>query len=111
MKYVAPKKKNGKYLIKFKLYKDSVSLSEVEIFPYPTYKEFRKAFLAINKEHEKVKMKGVSMYTDKSRTANRPTVLSPASFIYDKLFDKKAKMRRRLSRRRKTIKQSDSDEN
>lgn len=108
IKYIAPQKDKGKYLIKFKMYKDSISLEEVEVFPWPTYKEFKKAFLTLNKESEQVKMKGVNMYTDKSRTAPAPSVLNPASFIYDRLFDKKSKMRRRLTRRRKTIKRGKS---
>ncbi|MBL4594235.1 MAG: carboxypeptidase-like regulatory domain-containing protein [Flavobacteriales bacterium] len=111
IKYIAPQKKNGKYLIKFKMYKDSISLAEVEIFPWPTYKEFKKAFLAMNKEKERIKMKGINIYVDKSKTAPKPSIMNPASFIYDKLFDKQAKMRRRIARRRKIIKESKSSEN
>jgi len=107
--YITPTKQKGQYLIKFKIYKDSVSLEEIEIFPWPTYKEFKKAFVRMNKEKEKVKMKGVNMYVDKSTEPVSPTVFSPISFIYDKLFDKQAKMRRRLNRRRKTIKTSISE--
>lgn len=106
IRYISPKKESGKYLIKFKMYADSISLAEVEIFPWPTYKEFKKSFLAMNKEDEKIKMEGINMNIDKSRTAYTPSILSPASFIYDRLFDKKAKVRRRLARRRKTIKNS-----
>lgn len=108
--YIIPYKENGKYLIKFKMYKDSISLTEVEVFPWPSYKEFKKAFLAINKEEDKIKMEGVNMYIDKSTTSYTPSIFSPASFIYDKLFDKKAKIKRRLARRRKTIKNSKTDE-
>lgn len=106
IRYISPKKESGKYLIKFRMYADSISLAEVEIFPWPTYKEFKKSFLAMNKEDEKIKMKSVKMYIDKSRSIQTPSILSPASFIYDRLFDKKAKVRRRLARRRKTIKNS-----
>ena len=104
--YVSPAKENGKYLIKFKMYKDSISLAEVEIFPWPTYKEFKKAFTAMNKANERININGVNTYVDKQRTAYAPSIMSPASFIYDRLFDKKAKIRRRLARRRKTIKNS-----
>ena len=31
-------------------------LDEVEIFPHPTYKELKKAFTLLNKEHEKIKL-------------------------------------------------------
>ncbi|PCJ22914.1 MAG: hypothetical protein COA97_12690 [Flavobacteriales bacterium] len=106
IEYIIPYKKSGKYLIKFRMYKDSISLAEVEVFPWPTYKEFKKAFLIMNKQEEKIKIEGLNMYIDKSRTAPKPTIMNPASYIYDKLFDKKAKMRRRLARRRKTIKNS-----
>ena len=111
LKYICPPKEDGKYLIKFKMYRDSISLEEIEIFPWPTYKEFKKAFLAMSKENEKIKMKGVNMYVDKLRTAPKPSITNPASFIYDKLFDKKAKMRRRIARRRKTIKKAAQNEN
>lgn len=110
IKYIVPQKENGKYLIKFRLYKDSIALSEVEVFPWPSYKEFKKAFLAINKEEDKIKMEDVNMYIDKSTTPYTPSIFSPASFIYDKLFDKKAKIKRRLTRRRKTIKKSKTGE-
>lgn len=102
--YIAPKRDNGKYLTKFKLYRDSIILDEVEIFPYPTYKEFKEAFIAMNKENEKIKMEGINMYIDESNEPIKPSILNPASFIYDKLFDKKAKMKRRLDRRRNLIK-------
>ncbi len=104
--YIAPFKENGKYLIKFKMYRDSVSLAEIEIFPWPTYKEFKKAFLAIDKQNEKIEMVGITTYQDKSIEPVQPTILNPASFIYDKLFDKQAKLKRRLKRKRKVIKKS-----
>jgi hypothetical protein len=106
--YIVPYKKNGKYLIKFKMYKDSVSLSEIIIYPWPSYKEFKAAFLAINKQDEKIIMEGVKMYIDKNIIPKPPSIMSPASFIYDKLFDKQAKRIRRLKRRRKIIKDSNN---
>ena len=84
---------------------------KINRFAESTYKEFKKAFLAMNKEKERIKMKGINMYVDKSKTAPKPSIMNPASFIYDKLFDKQAKMRRRLARRRKIIKESKSSEN
>ena len=106
IRYLVPYKEVGKYLIKFKMYTDSVSLSEINIYPWPTYKEFKEAFLAINKEDEKITIKGIKMYQDKVIVSKAPSPLSPVSFIYDKLFDKQAKRKRRLKRRRKTIKNS-----
>jgi hypothetical protein len=106
--YIVPYKKDGKYLIKFKMYRDSVSLSEIIIYPWPTYKEFKAAFLAINKQGDKITMEGVKMYTDKNIIPKSPSIMSPASFIYDKLFDKQAKRKRRLKRRRKTIRGSNN---
>ena len=44
LKYVAEHHTSGQYLIKFKLYSDSISLQEIAVFPYPTYKEFKEAF-------------------------------------------------------------------
>ena len=102
--YIAPKKSKGKYLTKFKLYKDSIILDEVQIFPYPSYKEFKAAFLALDKQSERVQINGVKTYVDKIRTPYKPSFLNPASFIYDRLFDKQAKLKRRLNRYRKTIK-------
>ena len=102
--YIAPKKTKGKYLTKFKLYKDSIILDEVQIFPYPSYKEFKAAFLALDKQSERVQINGVKTYVDKIRTPYKPSFLNPASFIYDRLFDKQAKLKRRLNRYRKTIK-------
>lgn len=98
--YVAPYRKTGQYLIKFKLYTDSVSLKEVQIFPYPTYQEFKKAFSQMDKQDEKVEIYGVKTYQDKSDTPIKPSIINPASFIYDKLFDKQAKLKRKLERRR-----------
>ena len=102
--YVAPYQKPGQYLIKFKLYADSISLKEVEIFPYPTYKEFKQAFSELDKQDEKVEIYGVKTYQDKVTDKSKPTIFNPASFIYDRLFDKKAKLKRKLDRRRKTTK-------
>ncbi|MDF1672459.1 MAG: carboxypeptidase-like regulatory domain-containing protein [Vicingaceae bacterium] len=102
--YVAPYQKPGQYLIKFKLYADSISLKEVEIFPYPTYKEFKQAFSELNKQDEKVEIYGVKTYQDKVTDKRKPTIFNPASFIYDRLFDKKAKLKRKLARRRRTTK-------
>ncbi len=103
IEYIAPFKEYGKYLIKFKLYVDSVNLDEIEIFPWPTYEEFKEAFLLLNKEDEKIKMEGVKMYKDRVLETKKPSVLNPVSFIYDKLFDKQAKLKRRLERNRETI--------
>lgn len=103
--YVCPEKETGVYLIKFKMYQDSVSLQEVEIFPYPTYKEFREAFISLDKQDEKVEIEGVKTYQDKITTHDRPTVFSPISYVYDRLFDKQAKLKRKLDRRKETIKE------
>ena len=104
--YNVPIKENGKYLVKFKLYKDSVSLSEIEIFPWPTYEEFKDAFLSIHKEDEKIVLQGINTYQDRSLTPQAPTIFNPASLIYDKLFDKQAKLKRRIAKRREQIKES-----
>ncbi len=104
--YIAPIKKPGKYLIKFKMYKDSIALQEVEVFPYPTYKEFKEAFIAQDKQEEQIKIEGIKTYVDRDVSYKKPSVFSPASFIYDKLFDKKAKTRRKLNRRKDKIEES-----
>lgn len=110
LEYITPYKTKGEYLTKFKLYKDSLSLNEIEIFPWPSYKEFKKAFLAMDKQNEKIKMEGVNLYQDRNVTPTEFKMVhlftNPISFIYDKLFDKKAKLNRRLDRRRTTIKNS-----
>jgi hypothetical protein len=114
--YISPFQPKGEYLTKFKLYRDSVSLQQIEIFPWPNYKEFKKAFLTMDKQNEQIKMEGVKMYKD--RVIHETYDLSPlhiftnpASFIYDKLFDKKAKLKRKLKRRREIIKKESMDSN
>lgn len=104
--YIAPDKKPGKYLIKFKMYRDSISLNEVEIFPYPTYEEFKAAFIAQDKQEEQIKIEGINTYVDVDNSYKSPSVFSPASFIYDRLFDKKAKTQRKIKRRNEKIKKS-----
>ncbi len=99
LKYVAPDKKPGKYLVKFKMYRDSISLREVEVFPYPTYEEFKAAFIEHDKQDEQIKIEGIKTYVDRDVSYKAPSAFSPASFIYDKLFDKSAKTRRKLNRR------------
>ena len=104
--YIFPSKQKNQYLTKFKLYKDSISLSEIAIFPWPSYPEFKKAFLAMDKQNEQIKMKGVNLYQDRNITPPEFHLVhlftNPISFIYDKLFDKKAKLKRKLDRRRDT---------
>lgn len=108
--YVTPQQNSGKYLIKFKLYTDSITLQEVEIFPWPTYDEFKKAFAELKEHEPEIKMEGVKMYQDRNIEPWEFTMLhifsNPISLIYDKLLDKKAKQRRRLDRRRETIKEA-----
>lgn len=110
MRYIAPTQENGKYLIKFKLYTDSITLQEVEIFPWPTYGEFKKAFAELKSKEPEIKMEGVKMYQDRNiEPWEFPTLsilTNPISFMYDKLLDKKAKQLRRINRNRKTIKES-----
>lgn len=106
--YIIPHKASGNYLTKFKLYKDSISLNEVEIFPYPTYEEFQEAFFNMDKQDEQIAMAGVKMYQDRIIHETYDMKLyhifsNPISLIYDKLFDKKAKLNRKLDRRRNTI--------
>ena len=112
--YIVPYKESGKYLIKFKLFTDSVALSEIEIFPWPTYEEFKQAFITMDKQNEAIKMEGVKMYQDRNIEPWEFPALSilsnPISFMYDKLLDKQAKLRRRLERRRNTIKDSMMDD-
>jgi hypothetical protein len=103
IEYIAPDKDKGDYLIKFKMYVDSVSLDEVFIFPYPTYQEFREAFLSKDESDKQIEIEGVKTYQDKVIAKKAPSVFSPASFIYDRLFDKKAKTKRKLKRRQNTI--------
>jgi hypothetical protein len=108
--YAVPFHEQGKYLIKFKLYTDSISLHEVEIFPWPNYDEFKKAFAELKSKEPEIKMEGVKMYQDRNIEPFEFPVISvfvhPLSFMYDKLLDKKAKLKRRLERSRKTIKES-----
>lgn len=105
--YVAPYQKTGKYIIKFKLYTDSITLNEVEIFPWPSYSEFKKAFMELKPTEPEIKMEGVKLYQDRNiepwefKTGHLLT--NPISYIYDKLLDKKAKQRRRIERRINTI--------
>lgn len=111
MHYITPYQEKGKkYLIKFKLYTDSISLKEVEIFPWPSYEEFKKAFAELKSKEPEIKMEGVKLYQDRNINPLEFSALSiltnPISFMYDKLLDKKAKQRRRINRSRKTIKES-----
>lgn len=105
--YITPKQDAGKYLIKFKLYIDSISLNEVEIFPWPSYSEFKKAFAELKSTEPEIKMEGVKLYQDRNIEPYEFSTLhlftNPLSYIYDKLLDKKAKQRRRIDRRIKTI--------
>ena len=106
--FVVPHQNKGNYLTQFKLYKDSISLEGVEIFPYPTYTEFQEAFLEMDKQDEQIKMVGVRMYQDRiiHETYNLPLaaiLTNPVSLIYNRLFDKKAKLNRKLDRRRNVI--------
>jgi len=108
--YPIPINIEDKHLTKFKLYKDSVSLQEVEIFPWPTYEDFKKAFEELNLKDKEIKMAGVKMYQDRNVEPYEfkiyHSVINPVSFIYDKLLDKKSKLRRRINRRRKIIDKS-----
>lgn len=104
--YIPKEKKPGKYLIKFKMFRDSVSLQEIEVFPYPTFKEFKEAFIAQDKQDEQINIEGIKTYVDRDVSYKAPSVFSPASFIYDKLFDKQAKIRRKLKRRKGKIEES-----
>lgn len=108
--YSIPSNLKGKYLTKFILHKDSISLQEVEIFPWPTYAEFKKTFKELNFKDQEIKMEGVKLYQDRNVEAYNFTTLhlltNPLSFIYDKLLDKKAKTKRRVDRRRATIRKS-----
>ena len=106
--YLIQPHEKGNYLTKLKLYKDSISLKEIEIFPYPTYKEFQEAFLTMDKQDEQIKMAGVKLYQDRIIHETYDMGLlnlftNPISFMYDKLFDKKAKLNRKLERRTNTI--------
>ncbi len=108
--YISPQKEKGRYLTKFKMYKDSISLAEVEILPWPTYDEFKEAFKALDLTEQEIKMTGIKMYIDRNI---QPldyklyhAVTNPISFIYDRLLDKKAKNRRQLERRRNIINKS-----
>lgn len=101
--YVAPHRKKGNYLTKFTLAKDSINLPEVEVFPYPTYEEFKEAFLELDKSEEEIILPGVKQYKGEIRDYVQPSPMSPISFMYDRLFDQKAKQQRKLKRRRKTI--------
>lgn len=108
--YTVPPNNPGKYLTKFNLLKDSISLQEVEIFPWPSYDDFKKAFEALDFKDQEIKMAGVKMYKDRNVEPFDFNVLhiltNPLSFMYDKLLDKQAKLRRRIDRRRETIEKS-----
>jgi len=112
--YVVPYLENGKYLIKFKLFTDSIALAEIQIFPWPTYDEFKQAFVTLNKQEEQIKMEGVKMYQDRNiepwEFPPLSIISNPISFLYDKLLDKRAKLRRRLERNRNTIRESLMDD-
>jgi len=51
--YDTPIEDTRMYLIKFKLYNDSINLDEVVIYPWPIFNEFKEAFLILNKEDKK----------------------------------------------------------
>lgn len=108
--YVAPFQKPGKYLIKFKLYTSSITLNEVEIFPWPNYDEFKKAFTELKPQEPAIKMEGVKIYQDRNINPIVIPVIAiisnPISVIYDRLLDKKAKLRRRIERKRSTIEEA-----
>jgi hypothetical protein len=108
--YIIPQNKSGKYLTKFSLSEDSISLQEVEIFPWPSYDDFKKAFEELNFKNQEIKMVGVRMYIDKNVEPWEFSTLhlftNPLTFIYDRLLDKKAKQIRRIDRRRETIEKS-----
>ncbi|PJA10003.1 MAG: hypothetical protein COX70_00135 [Flavobacteriales bacterium CG_4_10_14_0_2_um_filter_32_8] len=112
--YMVPYLENGKYLIKFKLFTDSIALAEIQIFPWPTYDEFKQAFVTLNKQEEQIKMEGVKMYQDRNiepwEFPPLSIISNPISFLYDKLLDKRAKLRRRLERNRNTIRESLMDD-
>jgi len=112
--YVVPYLENGKYLIKFKLFTDSIALAEIQIFPWPTYDEFKQAFITMDKQNEAIKMEGVKMYQDRNiepwEFPPLSIISNPISFLYDKLLDKRAKLRRRLERNRNTIRESLMDD-
>jgi len=112
--YVVPYLENGKYLIKFKLFTDSIALAEIQIFPWPTYDEFKQAFVTLNKQEEQIKMEGVKMYQERNiepwEFPPLSIISNPISFLYDKLLDKRAKLRRRLERNRNTIRESLMDD-
>lgn len=110
LEYITPNREKGKYIIKFKLYTNSIMLQEVEIFPWPSYDEFKKAFAEHKSDEPEIKMEGVKLYKDRNIDPLEFTMLhiftNPISLMYDKLLDKKAKQRRRIERRRETIKES-----
>ncbi len=101
--YIAPKELPGKYLTKFKLYTDSINLKEIEVFPWPSYEEFKKTITLMKPKEPEIKMEGIKMYQDRNIKPIEFPILSvfscPISFIYDKLLDKQAKLRRRVERR------------
>ena len=105
--YIIPQNKSGRYLTKFSLLEDSISLQEVEIFPWPSYDDFKKAFEELNLKDQEIKMAGIKMYKDRNVESWKFSTLhlftNPLTYIYDKLLDKKAKQRRRVDRRRETI--------
>lgn len=108
--FITPNQEKGKYIVKFKLYTDSVMLQEIEIFPWPSYDEFKKAFAELESNNHEIKMEGVKLYKDRNIDPMQFTMLhaltNPISLIYDKLLDKKAKQKRRIERRRLTIKEA-----
>ncbi|MCB9360215.1 MAG: carboxypeptidase-like regulatory domain-containing protein [Flavobacteriales bacterium] len=107
--YIIPKNKAGKYLTKFNLLKDSISLQEVEIFPWPSYDDFKKAFEELDFKDQEIKMAGVKMYRDRNIEPYNYTLQNLLkdkniiSFMYDRLLDKEAKLKRRINRRTETI--------
>lgn len=87
--YDIPHVTPGKYLTKFVLLKDSISLAEVEILPWPTYEEFKKVFEELNFKDQEIKMEGVRLYKDRNvepfefKTIH--IITNPLSLLYDKL--------------------------
>jgi hypothetical protein len=110
--YIIPQNKSGKYLTKFSLSEDSISLQEVEIFPWPSYDDFKKAFEELNFKGQEIKMVGVKLYQDRNIESYNYTLQNLLkdkniiSFMYDRLLDKEAKLGRRINRRRETIEKS-----
>ncbi len=93
------------YYLAVQLHRDTLSLNEVEIFPWPAEDNFKEEFLLLDVPTEvdqrRMIIPGLPQ-REGPPIPPAPTVLNPASFIYN-VVSKEAIKKRRLKRYRKII--------